>query len=78
MKTLVLKANDRIVERITLLCDLFPHDQYDLTVLSEDSAPTVLESPLPLSLKRGAAKEIVTYIAEDFEEPLDDFQEYMS
>jgi hypothetical protein len=31
----------------------------------------------PISLKRGAAKGIITYIAEDFDAPLEDFREYM-
>ena len=30
-----------------------------------------------ISLKRGAAKNIITYIADDFDAPLDDFNEYM-
>ncbi len=30
-----------------------------------------------ISLKRGSAKGIITYIAEDFDEPLEDFKEYM-
>lgn len=31
-----------------------------------------------ISLKRGSAKDIITYIADDFDAPLDDFKEYMS
>ena len=31
----------------------------------------------PLSLKRGSAKKIITFIADDFCEPLDDFKDYM-
>jgi hypothetical protein len=30
-----------------------------------------------ISLKRGSGRKIITYIAEDFDEPLDDFREYM-
>ncbi len=30
-----------------------------------------------ISLKRGSGQGIITYIAEDFDEPLDDFKEYM-
>jgi hypothetical protein len=30
-----------------------------------------------LSLKRGSAKNIITYIADDFTAPLDDFKDYM-
>lgn len=31
----------------------------------------------PLSLKRGSAKNIITFIADDFTAPLDDFKDYM-
>lgn len=30
-----------------------------------------------LSLKRGSGKGIITYIADDFDSPLEDFREYM-
>ena len=30
-----------------------------------------------ISLKRGSAKDVITYIAEDFPAPLDDFKNYM-
>lgn len=30
-----------------------------------------------ISLKRGSAKGIITYIAKDFDAPLEDFEEYM-
>lgn len=29
-----------------------------------------------ISLKRGAGKDIITYMAEDFDAPLEDFKEY--
>ncbi|MEZ5672631.1 MAG: hypothetical protein R3E08_09705 [Thiotrichaceae bacterium] len=32
----------------------------------------------PVSIKRGSAKKLITYIAEDFTEPLPDFQDYTS
>jgi hypothetical protein len=31
----------------------------------------------PVSLKRGSAKNIITFIADDFTAPLDDFKDYM-
>ncbi len=34
-------------------------------------------SDQPVSLKRGSAKKLITYISEDFNAPLDDFKEYM-
>jgi len=33
MKTVLIKANDIIVERIVSLFELFPKDQYELSVL---------------------------------------------
>ena len=32
----------------------------------------------PVSIKRGSAKTIITYVAEDFTTPLQDFQDYLS
>ena len=32
----------------------------------------------PVSIKRGSAKAIITYIAENFTAPLPDFQDYIS
>jgi hypothetical protein len=31
----------------------------------------------PVSIKRGSAKQIITYIADDFTAPLPDFQDYL-
>ncbi len=33
MKTMVIKADDTIVERIVSLFDLFPKEQYEMTVM---------------------------------------------
>ncbi len=35
MKTLVITANEAIVERIISLFELFPRDQYEMAVLSD-------------------------------------------
>ena len=78
MKTLVIKANDTLIERIVWLFELFPRDQYDLSVIPDAPPKIDNKKDTPISLKRGSAKNIVTYIAEDFDEPLEDFQEYMS
>jgi len=45
-----------------------------------DQQPTVPFSNFnqPVSIKRGSAKAIITYIAEDFTAPLSDFQDYIS
>ena len=37
--------------------------------------PDISNNQIPL--KRGSAKDIITYIADDFTEPLDDFKDYM-
>lgn len=75
MKTLVITANDLLIQRIVSLFELFPKDQYELSVRN---SATEHKTPQPLSIKRGAGKSIITSIAEDFDEPLDDFQEYLS
>lgn len=75
MKTLVITANDLLIQRIVSLFEFFPKDQYELSIKQSE---TKRETPPPLSIKRGAGKNIITSIAEDFDEPLDDFQEYMS
>ncbi len=38
---------------------------------------SVINETEKVSLKRGAGKGIITYMAEDFDEPLEDFREYM-
>ncbi|MDM8523120.1 DUF2281 domain-containing protein [Desulfococcaceae bacterium HSG8] len=38
---------------------------------------SLTEDDMGISLKRGSAKGIITYMAEDFDEPLEDFKEYM-
>ncbi|OQX23498.1 MAG: hypothetical protein BWK80_25730 [Desulfobacteraceae bacterium IS3] len=47
---------------------------YRLFFQKEVSAETDTER---ISLKRGSGKRIITYIADDFNEPLEDFREYM-
>lgn len=37
----------------------------------------VTTSPQKRSLKRGSAKHLITFVADDFNAPLDDFQDYM-
>lgn len=41
-------------------------------------ALTLSATEQPVSIKRGSAKKLITYIAEDFTEPLPDFQDYTS
>ena len=49
-------------------------------VITEDELPVARLIPVAQErarLKRGSAKGIITYIAHDFDAPLDDFKEYM-
>lgn len=45
-------------------------------VITQDNQPVAKISPIKRPLKRGSAKGKV-WISDDFDEPLDDFQEYM-
>jgi len=45
-------------------------------VITQDSQPLARLSPVLLPRQPGSARGIVTYVAEDFDAPLDDFQEY--
>ncbi len=45
-------------------------------VITQDDKPVVKISPIKRPLKRGSAKGKVL-MSEDFDEPLEDFQEYM-
>ena len=45
-------------------------------VITQDNKPIAKISPIKRSLKRGSAKGKV-WISDDFDEPLEDFQEYM-
>ena len=45
-------------------------------VITRDDAPLAHLSPVPKMWQLGSAVGIVTYIAEDFDAPLEDFQEH--
>lgn len=45
-------------------------------VITQDNKPVAKISPIKRLLKRGSAKGKV-WISDDFDEPLEDFQEYM-
>ena len=45
-------------------------------VITQDDQPVAKISPIKRPLKRGSAKGKL-WMSEDFEEPLEDFQEYM-
>ena len=75
MKTLTITANDLLIQRLVSLFEFFPKDQYELSVKNSADERKSIQ---PLSIQRGAGKNIITSIAKDFDEPLDDLQEYMS
>ena len=45
-------------------------------VITQDDQPVAKISPIKRSLKRGSAKGKL-WMSEDFDQPLEDFQEYM-
>jgi hypothetical protein len=74
----VITADDALVERLASLFELLSNTRYEMMIVSDTSEESFDNLPPPLSLKRGSAKHMITYIAEDFNAPLDDFKEYMS
>jgi hypothetical protein len=49
----------------------------DLLSNKSDNEKPKQASKFAIPFKRGAAKNIITYIADDFDAPLEDFKEYM-
>ena len=50
--------------------------QGEETVITQDDKPVAKISPIKRLLKRGSAKGKV-WMSDDFDQPLEDFQEYM-
>lgn len=49
-------------------------------IIARDNVPVVKLTPVagtPTKRRAGGAADVILYIAEDFDEPLDDFAEYM-
>ena len=46
-------------------------------VITQDDKPVAKISPIKRPLKRGSAKGKVFWMSNDFDEPLEDFKEYM-
>lgn len=55
------------IQKLNVAYELFVH---------EKNRPFTQNSP-SASLKRGSAKEIIRYMADDFNAPLEDFKDYM-
>ncbi|EDN66757.1 hypothetical protein BGP_1748 [Beggiatoa sp. PS] len=47
---------------------------YHFFMTKKNQSPTNYQ---PVSIKRGSAKQIITYIADDFTAPLPDFRDYL-
>ena len=69
MKTLVIKAKDTIVERIASLLESLPKNQYEIKILSVPPEESSEETTQSISLKRGSAKDIITYIGQKKSKP---------
>ena len=52
-------------------------EEYEMKIISDTLEESSDNIPPPLSLKRGSEKHIMTYIANDFDSPLDGFKEYL-
>ena len=63
-KKMDLLVDDDFIKKLNLACQLFQMKKF----LLGDGR---------ISLKRGSAKGIITYIADDFDEHLEDFNNYM-
>ncbi len=66
-KQVELLQDNSFTEKLSLAYQLFC--KKEVSVETNDTET--------ISLKRGSGKGIITYIAEDFDEPLEDFREYM-
>ena len=86
MKTVTIPENEylqmqqtisRLQQQLRLLQEQL---QRYPTVERDELQPMSPFSPYhqPVSIKRGSAKAIITYLAEDFTAPLPDFQDYIS
>ncbi len=56
------------------------HEAGEEVVITRDCQPVarlVMLPQMPIHPKRGSAKGMNVYIADDFDAPLDDFKEYM-
>lgn len=71
MKTLVIQAEDALIEKIASFFELFPKNRYDIKIFSNAPAGAETEMSVPIVLKWGAAKGMITYIADDFDAPLE-------
>jgi antitoxin (DNA-binding transcriptional repressor) of toxin-antitoxin stability system len=61
-----------------LIANLIPGDELVITQDEKPIARLVPEQALPLQPRvPGSAKDMIAYMADDFDAPLEDFKEYM-
>jgi ABC-type phosphate/phosphonate transport system ATPase subunit len=65
-KKLALLQDQEFLSKLELAYRFFIH--------AKKTSPT---NHQPVSIKRGSAKQIITYIADDFTAPLPDFRDYL-
>jgi len=72
------RKTNELTQRIALLQDQEflskLESAYHFFIQIKNNSPTDYQ---PVSIERGSAKQIVTYIADDFTAPLPDFRDYM-
>ena len=56
---------------------LQPAHQEDSRCVFQPLGPFTSDGTPRISLERGAGKHLITYIADDFDEPMEDFKDYM-
>jgi hypothetical protein len=76
MKTITISEDEYLQ-----LCQTIEHSQQQLNLLQKQLRvprilPSLGQSSEPVSLRRGSAKTIITYLADDFTAPLQDFEDH--
>jgi len=69
-KKVALLQDDQFMQKLQLA--------YQFFIASKQSVQTnYAKQEEKISLKRGSAKDVITFIADDFNTPLSDFKDYM-
>jgi len=78
MKTVTIPEHEYLQLRQAI-----EHSQQQLNLLQKQLRvhrilPSLGQSSEPVSLRRGSAKTIITYLADDFTAPLQDFEDHLA
>jgi hypothetical protein len=65
-----LLQNDEFMRNLQLAYQFF-------VLNKQDRKTETTQNETQVSLKRGSGKQLITFMSEDFDEPLSDFNEYM-